>query len=101
MKKTFRVFLILIIVILIASAACYVLRPYDSKVTVEGLQNATASTTILVQMTDTQVSGEDAYAYYEIEGSAALSDLFQFERWTVSNTVSSSDPLLLLRFEES
>lgn len=101
MKKTFRVSLSLIAVALIASAAYYLLRPYDSKVTVEGLQNAIASTTILVQITDTQISGEDAYAYYEVEGSAALSDLFQFERWTVSNTVSSNDPLLLLRFEEA
>ena len=68
-------------------------KPLDDHITVDGLSDAAAGCeSILVK---------EENSYYELQGTDAFAELFDFDAWRQQDKTSSEEPLLTLRFAEA
>lgn len=93
-KHILLVALLSILVVIIAFAgAHFAFKPLDYSVTINGLQVAAEETDYILVKTDD--------SYFEIQGTTAFSNLFEFDQWQQQNEAPSEQPVLVLRFAEA
>ncbi len=81
-KHILLVALLSILVVIIAFAgAHFAFKPLDYSVTINGLQVAAEETDYILVKTDD--------SYFEIQGTTAFSNLFEFDQWQQQNEAPS------------
>lgn len=68
-------------------------KPLDDQITVDGLSGAASGCQYIL------INAENSY--YELQGTDAFADLFDFDAWQQGNKASLENPMLTLRFAES
>ena len=68
-------------------------KPLDDQITVGGLSGAAAGCEYIL------VKAENSY--YELQGTDAFAELFDFDAWQQQDKAPSEEPLLTLRFAEA
>ena len=68
-------------------------KPLDDQITVDGLSGAAADCEYIL------VKAENSY--YELQGTDAFAELFDFDAWQQQDKAPSEEPILTLRFAES
>lgn len=96
MKRKHALFMILLAAFIAVAAAVaqhFAFQPLNRCVTTEGLRAAAEETGYILVKSDDQ--------YYEIQGTAEFSDLFEFDAWRQQKEEPAGEPVLILRFAEA